>query len=241
MGPAARPDRARWRAVLADAAGFARGLLRRVGPGLVVTFACIAISLWTFGELAEDVLEGEPFGFDEPLLRLAHSVASPDADRVFLVLSAVGFAWGVIPADIVLVVGLFLRRRMRDGMFAAIALAGSGLLNAAAKHTFQRDRPLLWESIAPEATHSFPSGHAMASATLACVVVLCWRGRHWRWVAVLAAAFVLGVGISRIYLGVHYPSDIVAGWAAAIGWTLVVHAAVQGRRPRAGRLPTSGA
>ena len=212
------------------AVGFARALLQRVGPGLAVAFACIALSLWTFGELAEDVLEGEPFAFDEPLLRLARSVASPGADAIFLFLSAIGFAWGVVPVDIALVLSLAARRRVRDAVFAALALGGSGLLNVAAKHTFRRDRPVLWDSIAPEATYSFPSGHAMGSATLACVIVLlCWR-RRWRGtVLALAVAFVLGVGVSRVYLGVHYPSDIAAGWAGALAWTLAVHAAVRGR------------
>lgn len=211
------------------AVGFARALLQRVGLGLAVAFACIALSLWTFGELAEDVLEGEPFAFDEPLLRLARSAASPGADAVSLFFSAIGFAWGVVPVDIALVLSLAARRRVRDAVFAALALGGSGLLNVAAKHTFRRDRPVLWDSIAPEATYSFPSGHAMGSATLACVIVLlCWH-RRWRGMVIaLAGAFVLGVGVSRVYLGVHYPSDIVAGWAAALAWTFAVHAAVRG-------------
>ena len=109
-------------------------------------------------------------------------------------------------------------------LFAAIALGGSALLNIAAKQIFARDRPSLWESIAPEHNYSFPSGHAMGSVTLACVLVLlAWRTR-WRWpVTVAMAAFVLLVGLSRIYLGVHYPSDILAGWAVATAWAVAVY------------------
>ena len=82
----------------------------------------------------------------------------------------------------------------------------------------------LWESIVPEHNYSFPSGHAMGSMTLACVLVLlAWRTRA-RWAVLCAAAvFVVLVGMSRVYLGVHYPSDILAGWAAAIAWTIAVH------------------
>ena len=110
------------------------------------------------------------------------------------------------------------------GLFAGIALAGSGLLNVAAKHYFGRARPSLWESIAPESTFSFPSGHAMGSMTLAAVLVLLAWPTRWRWwVLGLAAAFVLMVGASRIYLGVHYPSDILAGWAAALAWVMGVY------------------
>lgn len=230
--PGAGPDATRLMRVAAGALGVARGLLRRLGPGLVVAFACIALSLSAFGELAEDVLEGEPFDFDEPLLRFARSASGPGADAVFLFLSAIGFAWGVIPADIVLVLGLAARRRVRDTLFTALALGGSALLNVFAKRTFRRERPVLWESIAPEATYSFPSGHAMGSATLFCVVVLlCWH-RPWRGVLLaIGGLFVLGVGMSRVYLGVHYPSDILAGWSAALAWTLVVHAVVRRRIP----------
>jgi undecaprenyl-diphosphatase len=231
---AGRPDPPAAADAVADEIGFARRLVRRVGGRLVVAFACIALPLWLFGELAEDVIEGEPFGFDEPLLRLAHAASGPEADAVFLALSAVGFGWGVIPVDIALVLGLSLRRRFREATFAALALGGSALLNIVAKHSFRRDRPALWESIAPESTYSFPSGHAMGSATLACTLVaLAWHTRLRAPALVLAIPFVAGVGLSRVYLGVHYPSDIVAGWTAALAWTIAVYFAVyrRGQRP----------
>ena len=123
-----------------------------------------------------------------------------------------------------LTLGLLVARRWREATFAGVSLGGSALLNMATKQFFQRDRPALWESIAPEHTFSFPSGHAMGSATLAMVVVLlCWHTRF-RWPAVvLAALFALTVGASRIYLGVHYPSDILGGWAAGIAWVSGVY------------------
>lgn len=128
-----------------------------------------------------------------------------------------------MPFDVLLVLVLAALRKYREGFFAGVALAGSGILNVAAKHYFGRARPSLWESLSPETTYSFPSGHAMGSMTLAAVLVLlAWRTR-WRWpVLVLMSAFVVMVGLSRVYLGVHYPSDILAGWAAALAWTLGV-------------------
>ena len=126
----------------------------------------------------------------------------------------------------------FLRRR-REAVFAAMSIIGSMLLNLAAKHSFARIRPDLWPSIRPETTYSFPSGHAMGSMTLAMVVVLlCWGvrtrgGWSWRWpVTIAAAAFVVMVGLSRIYLGVHFPSDILAGWTAASIWVVGVYSLV---------------
>lgn len=242
MAPGSR--RRAWAAAQAVAAefGFARHLLRRIAPALLIAFACIGVPLWAFGELADEVEDGEPFAFDAPLLLLARATASPLLDDAFVLASALGYGWGVIPADIALVAWLTVRRRFAKATFAAVALGGSALLNVAAKHHFQRARPELWPSIAPESTYSFPSGHAMGSATLACVVaVLCWRTRA-RWPVIAAGiAFAGIVGASRVYLGVHYPSDIVAGWCAAMAWTLSVHGAMKGGRTlRAQRVPTSG-
>lgn len=226
MAPDTRPDTDSAPSAVARELGFARRLLKRVGGRLALAFLCIALPLWTLGELAEDVAQGESFAFDEPLLRLAQAAAGPEADGIFLVLSAVGFAWGVIPADMLLVGVLVLRNRFREATFLALATGGAGLLNFAAKHTFRRERPSLWESIAPEATYSFPSGHAMASSALAAALVaLAWSTRLRIPVLGLALGFVLAVGMSRVYLGVHYPSDIVAGWCASVLWVAAVYAA----------------
>ncbi len=127
----------------------------------------------------------------------------------------------VVPFDVALVLALLASRRWREGLFAAIATGGSALLNIGAKRLFARDRPGLWESIAPETSYSFPSGHAMGSMTLALtLVLLTWRTRARWWVVAAMAVFVPMVGLSRVYLGVHYPSDILAGWAAASAWVV---------------------
>ncbi len=199
-------------------------LLREHGGRLVLLFLCLLAPLWAFVELADEVHELEAFYFDDPLLWHAHAMTGPALDRFFIFMSAIGYQWGVVPVDIALTLGLLIARRWREATFAGVSFAGSALLNMATKQFFQRDRPTLWESIAPEHTFSFPSGHAMGSATLAMVVVLlCWHTR-WRWLAVaLAGSFALLVGISRIYLGVHYPSDILGGFAAGIAWVSGVY------------------
>jgi undecaprenyl-diphosphatase len=203
---------------------FIASLLREHGGRLVLLFLCLLAPLWLFVELADEVHELEVFYFDDPLLWRAHALAGPALDRFFVFISAIGYQWGVVPVDIALTAGLLVVRRWREATFAGVSFAGSALLNVATKQFFQRDRPTLWESIAPEHTFSFPSGHAMGSATLAMVVLLlCWHTRF-RWpVAALAALFALTVGASRIYLGVHYPSDILGGWAAGIAWVSGVY------------------
>ena len=208
---------------LSTQADVGRAVFRKYGPRLVAMFALVALPLWGFGEIAEEVAEGHPFAFDVPVLEWLHSISGPTLNTLFLALSALGFSGGVVPVDIVLVLVLALRRHPRSATFAAIALVGSALANVAAKHLFARARPALWVSLSPESTYSFPSGHAMGSATLAAVLAcLAWDTR-WRWpVIALGALFTLGVGLSRMYLGVHYPSDVLAGWSAAIAWTLGV-------------------
>lgn len=226
-----RPDAPHTPAEAAEAvkqeARFGATFLRVHSWRLLLVFVGLLLPLWGFGALVEDLHEGEVFAFDPPVLQMAHAMASAGFDRVFVVMSALGYLYGVVPADVLLVLVLALRRRFREGLFAGIAMVGAALLNVAAKHSFARARPSLWESIAPETTFSFPSGHAMGSMTLAWVaVLLCWHTR-WRWPVIAAAVvFTLLVGLSRIYLGVHYPSDILAGWAAASVWTVGVYGLV---------------
>ena len=193
----------------------------RHGPRLLLLFAAMLLPMWLFLELADEVHEGEAMHFDEPVLRFAQGMAREGFDRVFLVFSNLGYHYGVVPFDVLLVVGLAIARRYRQSVFAAVALGGSGLLNVATKQFFARERPSLWESIAPESSYSFPSGHAMGSMTLAVVLVLLtWRTPLRWWVVGATAVFVPMVGLSRVYLGVHYPSDILAGWAAATVWAV---------------------
>ena len=207
-------------------ARFGAQVLHRHGWRLLLVFLGILLPLWGFAELAAEIHAREALAFDEQILLGAQSIASAQLDRVFLLVSAAGYGFGAIPGAIVLVIALALRRRMRETVFAFFALGGSLLLNTLTKQLFARDRPSLWEPIAPHYTYSFPSGHAMASATLAAVVVLLAWHTRWRWpVVAIALAFVLLVGYSRVYLGVHYPSDILAGWAAASMWTAAVYLA----------------
>ena len=219
MAPPARPEPVA--KTIAGEARFGVSFLRRHGLRLFLLFVGVLLPLWGFAELVDELREGEPFVFDEPILMIAHGLATAGFDHVFLLFSALGYQWGVVPFDIALVAVLAIRKRAREGLFAGLALGGSALLNLTTKQVFARERPSLWESIAPEDTFSFPSGHAMGSMTLAWVcLLLAWR-TPWRWPVMSAAVlFTVLVGLSRVYLGVHYPSDILAGWTAASVWAV---------------------
>lgn len=217
------------------AANAARYTLRFLGlhvHQMLLWFFCLLLPLWGFATLVGDVHEKEVFPFDAPILMWLHAVASARLDQFFVMISRLGYLWGVVPFDASLLALLIARRRFRDSLFFGSAVIGSAALNILAKGQLARVRPDLWLSIAPESTYSFPSGHAMGSATLGmAATILCWQTR-WRLpVSLLSMIFVLLVGVSRMYLGVHYPSDILAGWAAAVAWTFGMYLLVDRKAP----------
>jgi len=199
---------------------------------ILIAFLAIVLPLLAFAALAEELREDGVFFFDEPVMLALHKLATPGVDAFFVLMSKLGYTWGVVPVDVAIAGFLVWRRRYRDGLFFTLAVVGSLLVNLMAKGHFSRVRPELWLSIAPETSYSFPSGHAMGSMTLGvAVVLLAWHTR-WRWWLLAASGlFVLLVGMSRSYLGVHYPSDILAGWSAAAAWVLAMHWLVAARAP----------
>jgi membrane-associated phospholipid phosphatase len=196
-------------------------LLSRRWRGLAELFLGIFLPLGLFAFLAEDVLEKEDFWWDRVLLEWFHAHATPGRDVLMVWASRIGVWWGVVPASVAFFLWLAARRWTAQALFFALSMIGAGLLNTASKQLFGRPRPTLWPSIAPAQSFSFPSGHTMGSMALATsLAVLAWPTR-WRWPAiVLGAAAVLAISSSRLYLGVHYPSDVLAGWMASLAWVL---------------------
>ncbi|GAB3354974.1 phosphatase PAP2 family protein [Lysobacter tyrosinilyticus] len=179
----------------------------------------LLLPLAAFASLAVSVDASARFSFDIPAMQWTHSWAGPVMDRAFLWISHLGFSHGVVPFDILLTLTLLVRRRWREGLFAFVALGGSIWLNGVLKDAFARPRPDLWEPMLHYPGYSFPSGHAMATMTLTWVLgLLAWRTR-WRWpVLAFMSVFTALVGVSRLYMGVHYPSDVLAGWAVGAVW-----------------------
>lgn len=120
-------------------------------------------------------------------------------------------------AAVVVVAALAASARRREAAFLSIAMVAELLLNLALKNAFARARPPAAEALVHAGGYAFQSGHAMASATFAlALAVIAWPTR-WRVpAALLAAAFALLMGASRIYLGVHWLTDVLAGWAMAV-------------------------
>lgn len=159
---------------------------------------------------------------ESQILLYLNSLSTPWLDNVMLVVTRLGGVAAVLLAAFFMLAVLYRLRRWQSLAVVAVGMTGTLVLMSGLKLLFARQRPELWELLTHESTYSFPSGHAAMSSVLAiCVVMLAWRSR-WRWlVAGIAVLYVLAIGFSRMYLGVHYPTDILAGWTVAVLWMLV--------------------
>lgn len=187
----------------------------------------VALAFWLpvilFSEIAEEVREQETIHFDAGALVWLNQFASPWLDRLMIIVT--DFGGGI--AGVLAVVGLawllWRQQHYRQAVFAVVAIGGAGAINTLLKLLFARDRPSLWETLIVETTYSFPSGHAMLSSSIAFVLVLLfWHSRYRWWVVAAGTLYVLAIGLTRLYLGVHYPTDIVAGWCVSAAWVAIV-------------------
>jgi membrane-associated phospholipid phosphatase len=169
--------------------------------------------------LAEDVAEQPLRSWDRAVLRAVEHLHGAVLTDIMRALTFFGGVVGGTVLAAALVVALVVLHRRRDALFVAAAVAGAGVLQYVAKLAFARPRPAVFPPLVAVTTTSYPSGHAMASATLAmAVVVVAWGTRLRRAAVAGGAAYVLVIAFSRLYLGVHNPSDIVAGWCLALAW-----------------------
>ena len=201
---------------------------RRIRPvALLRLFLGILIPLLAVGLVAEDLLEGQSFAFETPFLLALHGHATPALDRLALFFSTVGGAPVIAPASAVILALLWLRWR-RLAVFWGLGVAGAAALNVVMKLLLHRSRPELWPRLVQEHDASFPSGHSMYSAAfVTALILLAWRTPY-RWlVLLLGIAFSGLVGCSRLYLGVHYPTDVLCGWLTGAAWVLGVYGVLQ--------------
>lgn len=203
------------------------GLFRRLGGRLACALAAVTGALLLFALLAEDVLEGETMAFDGAVRSFVHQYASPTLTSVMRFVTALGSTQTLVVLGLCAVTIFFVAGRRRDLFLFAVTMAGASVLNVMLKLSFGRARPTAFFDTPLPSSYSFPSGHALLSlcfyGALAVAVAPRLRRPAAR-AAVWAAAGLLAalIGFSRIYLGVHYPSDVVAGYAAALVWVMSV-------------------
>jgi undecaprenyl-diphosphatase len=200
---------------------------------LLLLMLVVVLGLWAFAELADEVMEGDTRALDEWVIQAMRSTG----DRA----DALGPAWveeavrdvtalgssAVIILVVVVVLGFVaLRRKYHALVLILIAVAGGGLLNLFLKHLFARPRPELVEPLIRVSSPSFPSGHSLLSAvvylTLGALLTRLVEPMKLKLYIIGTALFLsFIVGLSRIYLGVHYPTDVLAGWTVGLVWAVL--------------------
>jgi undecaprenyl-diphosphatase len=204
-----------------------RGLSERLGLTLLVGLVCAAGALFFFANLADEIAEGDVRQFDDWARDGIHQFASPAVSFVMRAVTMSGSAVVLLSLSLIVALAFFAKKKYRAMTLFVVTMAGSSLLNVALKLSFHRARPLPFFDIQTPNSFSFPSGHALMSfcfySTIAALISARSNSRAVRiTVWALAALLIVLVGVSRIYLGVHYPSDVVAGYAAAFIWVMFI-------------------
>jgi undecaprenyl-diphosphatase len=199
-----------------------------LGLHVTVGLGVTALALWLFGAILEEVLDNATVvRMDVATVAWVDAHVTPFGLRVFGLITRLGDV-PVIP--LIAVVGAIVLWRERQRLLLACwtaAFVGGVLLDALLKSLVHRARPELAMRHLHVASFSFPSGHTMAATVgygmLAYVVMTHWRPRRVRrwFIALPAATLALLVGVSRVYLGVHFPTDVLGGFAAGIAWLAI--------------------
>lgn len=205
-----------------------------------------AALLGGFGLIADAVTDGDTLGLDNAVLMALRKPGNPadpigpswfnEAVRDITGLGSFSVL-GIV--TIVVFAYLVLAGKLRTGWFMVFAVVGGTILSTMLKMLFDRPRPAL-TGVAEVFTASFPSGHATVSAvvflTIGAMLAEASPERRLQWFYVgVAIVLTVLVGVSRIYLGVHYPTDVLAGWSLGAAWALLCTTAAHFLRERAGR------
>ena len=197
-----------------------------LGAFLIASLAIAAGALLLFGWLAEEVIKGDTNQFDATVRGAVHNHATPLLTSIMQGFSFLGSVTWVLSFGLLVICACFYFKRPRIAGFLAIAMTGASTLDYVLKLSFHRPRPAAFFGVAPS-SYSFPSGHALGSlcfyGILASVLSDRMRPGKQKFFVWLAAAFLVAmIGLSRIYLGVHYPSDVIAGYLAGAVWVTAV-------------------
>ncbi|HYW56630.1 MAG TPA: phosphatase PAP2 family protein [Polaromonas sp.] len=223
-------------------------LQARLSPGsylglqLTLGVAVLMGASWLFGRIAEDVVTGDPLTvLDVQFSQWLHIRADPTLTRIMLAVSHTHDPW-VLSAVVLGLSLVLLYRRNWVWLFSLLlAVPGGMLLNIVLKLSFQRARPTFDEPLLSLVTYSFPSGHAVAATVFYGVIatMLVIRTRGWPlrlFIVAVALTMIALVAFSRVYLGVHYLSDVLGGFAVAVAWLTLcvvgIHTWFQHRQAR---------
>jgi undecaprenyl-diphosphatase len=211
----------------------ANALFNRIEFPVLLAGLVIAAGLWGFEELMEVARAATPHAFDTEILLAFRESGQPDnpigplwLEGAMRDITSLGSTSVLVLVTTAMIVYLLLIRWSGTALFVFVAVAGGQVLSSLLKVEIDRPRPELVSHLVTETSLSFPSGHAMLSAvtylTLGSLTARILPDRTTKvYVLVLAVLTTLLVGISRIYLGVHWPSDVLAGWCAGFAWAML--------------------
>jgi membrane-associated phospholipid phosphatase len=207
--------------------------LRAFGLPLLGALLALALSLWGFGLIADNVIDDETTS-DRRLADWLHGRATDPFTDAFHVITWLGNFTTLLAVTLVAALILWRRRERTDAVFVALAFLGAQVLSNGMKLGFQRERPFFSDPLATENTFSFPSGHALVSLAVygALALVLAKRiptPAHRALLLVGAVLLVVAIGFSRLYLGVHFLTDVLAGLAAGAAWLALLYIALEVR------------
>ena len=175
-------------------------------------------------QLAEEVLEQEAFALDEVILLWIHQFSTPWLDQAMLVVTQLGNPGVVVPLTFIGLSWLLWQRRWRIAAIFALNCIGGAVLSTGLKVFFGKPRPQLWPQLITETTYSFPSGHALGAMVLygfSSYLLAQQFPRQRKRIFGLATLLIGGIGFSRLYLGVHWPTDVIAGYSVGFLWISV--------------------
>ncbi len=194
-----------------------------------------ALAFWFFAKQADHVVEGRADRYDLSVMDAVQKIDTPAANRVMHAVTQLGSHWAIGTAAGLTAILMMRKGRKHDAWTVLISTGGAMAINTLLKNIFRRRRPQeLARRITLPKSHSFPSGHSLLSAATYPIVAHHLVERHSLPVQALvhtaAGLAILGVGFSRVYFGVHFPSDVLGGFAAGFGWlgiTSLSHTAVE--------------
>jgi len=204
--------------------------LAELAPFAMLALAAAMLAL--FGKIADEVLDGQTHAFDEAVLRALRNPADPAdplgppwLEHVMRDITSLGSFTVVALVTFGAIGYLLIDGKRLAAVFVLFAVAGGGLLSEALKLVFARPRPELVAHLVEVQTASFPSGHAMLSAvaflTLGALLARVQSRRRLKaYLVSVAIVLTILIGVSRIYLGVHWPTDVMAGWCAGAAWAM---------------------
>ena len=200
-------------------------------PLLICLFVA-SLAMFFFGWLAEEMMEGDTHDFDTVLLlafRDPVDLSDPIGPRwlVHAMIDVTSLGGGVIVTLLTLVIaGYFLiKKNYYDVLLLALSTGGGAIISNILKHSFERPRPDLVAHLVKVNTLSFPSGHTMA-AVIAYITIGALLARKQNrnvrlYIFAISTLLAASIGISRVYLGVHWPTDVLASWSLGIFWVIL--------------------